>query len=242
MMAIMRIDEPAPEPPELGERDGLAYALFVPDEPPAAGVVICHGAGSAKESHFDFGRAARASGVAALAFDARGHGRSEGDFGPSAFADVVSMVELLREHAPNVALRGSSLGGFCALHAAAVADPPVTAVVAVCPATEDLFLRGMRSQRLTEFRMDREQMEPWLATLDIHRAVASLAGRTALLFMHARGDEQIPYTISEELFVAAGDPKRLLIVPGGHHRSLQHDGEMQAESIRFIVRTAGPRG
>ena len=43
--------------------------------------------------------------------------------------------------------------------------------------------------------------------------------------MHAKGDEQVPYTVSEELYAAAGEPKRLLIVPGGHHRSLQHDME-----------------
>ena len=28
----------------------------------------------------------------------------------------------------------------------------------------------------------------------------------------------------------------LLILPGGHHRSLQHDGELQAESLKFIER------
>jgi alpha-beta hydrolase superfamily lysophospholipase len=232
----MRTPLPTPDPPELGERNGLAYALFLPDEEPRAGIVICHGAGSAKESHFDFGRAARGAGMAAVAFDARGHGRSEGEFGPSAFADVLEMVDLLREHTPAVALRGSSMGGFQALHAAAIADPPVVAVVAICPAPEDLLLRGVRSGRITEFRMDRASLEPWLETLDIRRAVASLAGKTAVMFMHAQGDEQVPYTVSEELFVAAGDPKRLLLVPGGHHRSLQHDGEMQAETIRFVDR------
>src|SRR5947207_3042290 len=157
MMAIMRIPLPTPEPPQLGRRDGLAYALFLPeDEEPRAGIVICHGAGSAKESHFDFGRVARASGMAALAFDARGHGRSDGAFGPSAFDDVLAMVELVREHTPHVALRGSSMGGFCVLHASALAEPPLAAVVAICPATEHLLLRGIRSGRLTEFRMDRD--------------------------------------------------------------------------------------
>jgi alpha-beta hydrolase superfamily lysophospholipase len=236
MMPIMRKPLPTPEPPQLGERAGLAYALFLPEGPPSAGIVICHGAGSAKESHFDFGRAARGAGMAAVAFDARGHGRSDGEFGPSAFADALEMVDLIREHTPHVALRGSSMGGFVALHAAAAARPPVAAVVAICPAPEDLLLRGVRSGRLTDFRMDRDQLESWLQTLDIRRAVASLAGGTAVLFMHARGDEQVPYTISEELFEAAGDPRRLLIVPGGHHRSLQHDGEMQAESLRFVAR------
>jgi pimeloyl-ACP methyl ester carboxylesterase len=173
--------------------------------------------------------------MAALAFDARGHGRSQGEFGPTAFADVLEMVALMREHTPNVALRGSSMGGFQALHAAAVADPPVAAVVAICPAPEDLLLRGVRAGRF-DARIDTAQVEPWLATLDIRKAVASLAGRTAVMFMHAEGDESVPYTVSEELFAVAGEPKRLLIVPGGHHRSLQHDGEMQAETIRFVQR------
>src|SRR4051812_7030336 len=145
MMLIMRTPLPTPEPPELGERNGLAYALFLPEGEPSAGFVICHGAGSAKESHFDFGRAARGAGMAALAFDARGHGRSSGEFGPSAFADVLDMVALLRHHPPSVALRGSSRGGFGALPAAAMGDPPVLAVVAICPAPEDMLLRGVRS-------------------------------------------------------------------------------------------------
>jgi putative redox protein len=241
MMLIMRTPLPTPKPPELGRSNGLAYALFLPESEPSAGVVICHGAGSAKESHFDFARAARGAGMAALAFDARGHGRSDGEFGPSAFADVLEMVELLRRHTPHVGLRGSSMGGFCALHAAALADPPLAAVVAICPAPEDLLLRGIRAGRLVDFRMDRAQLEPWLQTLDIRRAVSALADRTPLLLMHARGDEQVPYTISEELFEEAGDPKRLLLVPGGHHRSLQHDGEMQAESLRWIERAARRR-
>src|SRR5439155_22898011 len=96
--------------------------------------------------------------------------------------------------------------------------------------------RGVRSERLVDFRMDRAQLEPWLETLDTPRAVATLAGRTAVLFMHARGDEQVPYTVSEELHLAAGEPKRLLVVPGGHHRSLQHDVELQNESLRFVER------
>src|SRR3954454_10673151 len=99
-----------PAPPELGEHDGLAYALFLPEQRAEAGVVILHGAGSAKESHFDFARVCRASGLAALAYDARGHGRSEGEFGPSALDDATTMCDLLHGHAPHVALRGSSLG------------------------------------------------------------------------------------------------------------------------------------
>ena len=230
----------APAPPELGELDGLAYALFLPDEPPPAGVVICHGAGSAKESHFDFARECRAAGLAALAFDARGHGRSQGAFGASPYDDVLAMLGLMRGHAPAVALRGSSLGGTCAIHAAA-RDGDVAAVVAICPAPEDLLLRGLRSGELLEFEADREALEATLSSTSVFDAVERLGPRTSLLLLHAEGDEQVPYTVSQELFAAAREPKRLLLLPGGHHRSLQHDMELQAVSRRFIENAAGRR-
>ena len=226
---------PAP-PEEQGTREGIAYALFVPAKEPAAGVVVLHGASSAKESHFDFARLCRDSGLAALCFDARGHGRSEGDFGPGAIDDVLAMCELLRGHAPVVALRGSSMGGFCAIHAAA-RDPSLAAVVAICPAPEERLLRGLRSGYL-EFGCDRPATERWLETLDIYSAVEALGPETALLLLHARGDERIPYTVSEQLHAAAHEPKRLVLFPGGHHRSLQHDLEVQALSVGFIERAA----
>ena len=144
---------PTPTPPELGVHDGLAYALFLPEGEPDAGVVVLHGGGSSKESHFDFARGCRADGMAALAYDARGHGESEGSFGPGAIDEALAMVELLRAHAPRVALRGSSMGGFQAIHAGA-RDPSICAVVAISPAPEAGLLRFLRSGQELEFRCD----------------------------------------------------------------------------------------
>lgn len=242
----------APSPPELGTHGGLSYALFLPDGEPDVGVVILHGAGSAKESHFDFARSCRADGMAALAYDARGHGRSEGSFGPTAFQDALQMVTLLHSFAPRVALRGSSMGGFQAIHAAAEAGgggagpeggagpdgggsgARVCAVVAICPAPEDGLLRFLSSGRRPEFACDADACRPWLESLDICEAAGRLGPETALLLMHARGDEQVPYTVSERIHEAAREPKRLLLLPGGHHRSVQHDEELQAASRKFI--------
>jgi alpha-beta hydrolase superfamily lysophospholipase len=224
---------PTPPPPELGVEDGLAYALFLPEGEPVAGVVILHGAGSAKESHFDFARGCREDGIAALAYDARGHGHSSGSFGPGAIDDALAMVELLRGHAPRVALRGSSMGAFQAIHAGA-RDSAVCAVVAICPSPEDGLLRFLRSGQRVEFECDAAACEPWLESLDLYEAAGRLGPETALLLLHARGDEQVPYTVSEELYAAAREPKRLLLLPGGHHRSVQHDLELQAVSRKFI--------
>ena len=222
-----------PAPPELETLDGLSYALFLPQGEPAAGVVVLHGAGSAKESHFDFARGCREKGMAALAFDARGHGSSDGAFGPTAIDDVLKMADLVRAHAPRVALRGSSMGGFQAIHAAA-REPSFCAIVAICPAPERSLLRMLRSSEPLRFDCDVPATEAWLESLDLFDAVGRIAQDTALLLLHAKGDEQIPYTESEHLYAAAPEPKRLLILPGGHHRSLQHDLELQALSRRFI--------
>lgn len=222
-------------------RDGLAYALFLPEGEPQAGVVILHGAGSAKESHFDFGRLCREAGLAALAYDARGHGRSDGPLRASAIEDALAMCAAMREHAPSVSLRGSSMGGCLAIHTAA-RDPRIAAVVAICPAREDLLLRALRSGELPGIDADRESLEPFLESLDLYEAVARLDADTALLLLHARGDEQVSYTVSEELHAAAHEPKRLLLFSGGHHRSLQHDLEVQSLSLRFIADAAARRG
>jgi alpha-beta hydrolase superfamily lysophospholipase len=54
--------------------------------------------------------------------------------------------------------------------------------------------------------------------------------------MHAAGDEQVPVEHSRELATHfRSDTSRLIVVPGGHHRSIQHDPELQAASVKFIL-------
>jgi pimeloyl-ACP methyl ester carboxylesterase len=222
------------EPPaELGTRDGLAYALFLPQRDAGGGVVILHGAGSCKESHFDFARALRAAGLAAVAFDQRGHGESEGALGAGALDDVATMAGLLTPGP--VALRGSSMGGFMALHAGARMG--AAAVVAICPAWGELLVRGLRNDRFS-FRADAPALEQLFATADEPAAAAALGER--LLLQHAEGDESVPIADSRALHDAAPG-SRLVAVPGGHHRSVQHDGELQALAVRFVTRALRPR-
>ena len=63
-----------------------------------------------------------------------------------------------------------------------------------------------------------------------------------LLLLHAEGDEQVRIEHSLELAGVTGALRsRLIAVPGGHHRSVQHDQELQAVSLRFISRSLGLR-
>jgi hypothetical protein len=205
------------------------------------GVVIVHGAGSRKENHADFARLANANGWAALAFDARGHGASQGDMSPGAVEDVVRMAGLLGAEPgvdpDRVIARGSSMGGFLALHAAAV-SPRIAGVIAVCPAGEDGLSRGLKRGELEMRVADVDALRAWLGEHDLRDAV-ELIGPRPLIFLHAEGDEQIPYSWSQELYERAIGPRRLILAPGGHHRSVQHDPELQTTALRWIEKKLG---
>jgi uncharacterized protein len=201
-------------------------------------VVIVHGAGSCKENHGDFARLATASGWAALAFDLPGHGASERPMSGAAVDDVIAMVRLLGSQdgvdAGRVAVRGSSLGGFLAVCAAA-ASPEVAGVIAICPASEDHLASGLRRRKLEMRVGDTLALEAWLSAQDIGAAVERIAPRP-LILMHAEGDTQVPSEHSEELFERAGEPRKLVIAPGGAHTTVQHDPELQGTALRWLER------
>ncbi len=223
--------------------NGLAYALWLPDDaPPWPAVVVVHGAGSRKENHADFARLAAASGWAALTFDLPGHGSSEPVMTGEAVDAVISMVHLLEVQKGiderRIAVRGSSLGGFLALCAAA-AMPEIAGVIAICPASEDHLARGVRQGRFEMRAGDPVDLEAWLLAQDVGEAIERIAGRP-LLLMHAEGDTQIPSDHSEELYERAGEPRKLVIAPGGAHTTVQHDAELQGMALRWLERELRP--
>jgi uncharacterized protein len=202
---------------------------------PQGGVVVLHGAGSSKENHHDFARAAIGADLAAIVFDQRGHGESEGAMDGRVIDDVADMAALLRSRISGpaaVALRGSSMGGYLALVSAAAAN--AAAVVAICPASDEGLRRGLSSGRFT-FDADRPALDRLLADHAVAAAAREL--EAPVLLLHAEGDEQVPVEHSRELATVLRSPRsRLITLPGGHHRSIQHDAEMQAVSLRFIAR------
>jgi alpha-beta hydrolase superfamily lysophospholipase len=224
-------------PTELGSHEGLSYSLWIPDRALAGGVTIIHGALSCKENHHDFARACVAAGLAAIAFDLRGHGSSEGPLDGRILDDVAEIAALLRVRTARpdlpVALRGSSLGGYLAIRAAWLAS--AAAVVAICPASDESLRQGTRSGRF-DFDLDRQALEALVFTRELFTEVESL--QIPLLLLHAEGDEQISVEHSRELAQHARVPgSRLVTVPGGHHRMVQHDPELQALTLRWIAKT-----
>jgi pimeloyl-ACP methyl ester carboxylesterase len=230
----------AQPPIETGELDGLAWARFAPrgddTRPAPAGVVVLHGADSRKENHYDFARACAGGGLAALAFDARGHGESPGPYDGRALDDVARMADLLRERAgvERIGLRGSSMGGYVALAAAGAAR--AAAVVAICAASAVGLGVGVRARRFG-FDVDRDSVLAMLGDHDETEAARALdAAGIGILLLHAEGDEVVPVELSRALHRAAPGSK-LVVVEGGHHRSIQHDAELQGVAVRFLARS-----
>jgi uncharacterized protein len=221
-------------PSAIDRAAGLEYALWLPPGPARAGIVILHGAGSCKESHYDFARAAIALDFAAIAFDARGHGPSDGPMDDGVLDDVGAVADVVRAAAGDprlpVVLRGSSMGGYFALRAAERVD--AAAVIAICPASAAGLRRGLAEGRF-EFDADIAALDALLATDELEDIASKL--EIPVLLLHAEGDESVPVQQSRELVAHLSHPRsRLIAVPGGHHRSVQHDPELQAVSLRFV--------
>ncbi|HMO00016.1 MAG TPA: alpha/beta fold hydrolase [Miltoncostaeaceae bacterium] len=193
--------------------------LHWPAPPGAPGVVIVPGYGSRKENHRDFGEAVRAAGMAAAAVDLRGHGETGGNLDGGVLGDVAAALDALAGagHAP-LGIRGSSMGGMLALHAAA-ADRRVRAVVAICPA---------RPERLAD-RIGAD----WPRGMPLAPAVTRDDG-VARGYWHATGDEAVPWGATFALAGVTPQPMRLRIALGGGHNTLQHDPAVLAETVDFL--------
>jgi pimeloyl-ACP methyl ester carboxylesterase len=200
-------------------------------------MVILHGAGSVKENHGDFARLCAAAGWAAVSYDQRGHGESKDEMGAGVFGDAARMAGFLAGiegvDRARICVRGSSLGGWVAIHSAAT-SAALAGAIAICPAGEEHLRRGLRRDDMG-MRVDRDAFRAWLSEHDVREAAAAL-GPKPLILLHARGDESIPYAFSEEIHERAAEPKRLILVPGGHHRSVQHDEELQAAALAWLAK------
>ena len=84
-------------------------------------------------------------------------------------------------------------------------------------------------------------LEAWLEANDLRRAVARLRGQP-LILLHAEGDDQVPPEWSRELYELAPEPRKLIMVPGGDHRSVQHDAVLQSVALGWLEKRLGPSG
>lgn len=186
----------------------------------------------------------RAAGYSVLAIDYRGFGQSHGDL-PSestVYEDARVAWERFQQLQPDPNKRliyGHSLGGAVAIDLAAelgrdanrnhttlpvrglVIESTFTSLadVAAAVANTSLPVRWLLSQKFDS--IDK--------IADIHMP---------LLVVHGLADTFVPSRFSEQLFAAASQPKRLLLVPGGtHNNSMALGGQDYRKAIDALMQT-----
>lgn len=217
---------PAPPVTGAGVREPRTGARDLSAETP--GVAVLHGFGSRKENHLDFAEQVSSAGMWAIVPDLRGHGDTGGPMDEGMIGDVLACLDHLGSRgAGPLGLRGSSMGGFLSLIAAPM-HPRAGAVVAICPARPEPLAQRLEAE--------------WPAGYSLERAAWRDDG-IARGFWHATGDEVVPWSATYVLYSGAAHPKHVRIRSGGHHRSLQHDPRVQAETTAFLTEhlTGEPR-
>lgn len=225
--------------------DELAGRLFLPAGRPDGALLVCHGAGSRLENHAIMGEQAAAAGLAALTFDWRGHGRSEGVLGPEGWHDALAAGEALlaASGAPWLAARGASMGGAFLLLAAHARPGFFRSLVLLCPADGASLLRGLdrledepaaaaAAESAYGGRFDAAALRPWLARLDLLEAARDLP---RVLLAHARDDEDVPFAHSERLAAVLAPPTRFMALEAGGHHGPGRSAEVAQATIDWVL-------
>jgi len=104
---------------DLVSSDGFTVPAFlVEPDAPVGGVAVCHGYGSSKIEMLGMAAALAENGLAALAFDMRGHGEHPAAVSAGVLDDFEAAVNYMRRYGP-VGATGLSLGGRLTLMSSA---------------------------------------------------------------------------------------------------------------------------
>jgi dipeptidyl aminopeptidase/acylaminoacyl peptidase len=232
--------------------------------PQVPGLVVGHGAGSRASRHEQFCLEACRHGFAVLALDFRGHGDSAGSGDGPLELDVLAAVRYLREHPavdPRlICYRGSSMGGFYGLKAAARAA--FAAMVLLCPASETTMLRAIVDDEDSDARRDTEAPEgtdtsagvespgdaiprwdmPRLRAYFERQSTGTLAAQVAcpVLLIHARGDDVVPLEHSLMLARHMRTDTTVLALEGGSHTTAQQDPSIHVYSAAWLRDRVAP--
>lgn len=201
-------------------RDGTQLSgWFLPaahaaDPRNAKGTVIhVHGNAENVSAHWPFVGWLSSRDYNVFLFDYRGFGHSEGAPNPKGvFEDTQSAFDYVRTRADvnpeKLLVFGQSLGGNNAIAAVGAGNRAGIRAVAVegtfysyaAIANDKLFGAGLLVNN----------------DYSAHRYIGKLPP-IPLLLIHGTSDNLVPYRHSERLFALAGEPKQLVLIPGGGH-------------------------
>jgi hypothetical protein len=190
------------------------HGWFVPHSHPRAVVLFAHGnAGNISHRAETLRILNQRHGLAVMAFDYRGYGRSEGDPNEQGLLqDARAARQWLAERTGvserEIVLMGRSLGGGVMVDLAAEDGARGLVLASTFTSLPDVachHVKWIPARALMKNRFDS------LSKLSRYRG--------PLLQSHGDADEIIPYELGRTLFDSAVGRKRFLTIPGGTHNS-----------------------
>lgn len=91
-----------------------------------------------------------------------------------------------------------------------------------------MYLRGY------QLRVDWRKAFGTMPDVKVSAALQNLSSRPKL-FVHCRGDRQIPYQGAIELYEKAPEPKELILADGGYHSTPLARGSLREKWISWVV-------
>lgn len=187
------------------------HGWFMPHDQPRAYVLFTHGNGGNLSHRFDLFQALHRLGVAVLAFDYRGYGRSEGSpTEEGVLADGRAARKWFAERAgvpeKQIVLMGESLGGAVAV--ALAAEAPARALVLENTFSSIPDVAAAHYPGLPVRMLMRTQFNSVAAIKRYHGP---------LLQFHGDCDTIVPFELGKKLFDAANEPKQFIAVAGCDH-------------------------
>jgi len=206
---------------------------------PSFMVIICHGFLGTRHGGgraVTLARRLATAGFGVFRFDFAGSGESEGDFARATLTknvdDLTCALNYLEgEGFQNFLLLGRSFGGNAVL-ACAANDSRVRGVC-LWSSSVDMIPVLKRIIGEEKFRqLEEGETVTWsdgLRTYSKHpgfledlrkyqmRDLVARISPRPLLIVHGEEDQLVPVTDARELFQAAGEPKELVVLPGGDH-------------------------
>ncbi|MDP1678131.1 MAG: alpha/beta hydrolase [Bacteroidota bacterium] len=225
-------------------------AWFIPAEEPKATIIYLHGVADNKMSGLLLAKVWHDHHFNVLIYDSRAHGESGGRYCTYGFHekfDVQKAIDYLLSldkekniFIGKIGVFGTSMGAAIALQAASI-EPRISAIVSEASfatlrqVTVDYqkrllrlpwhFLRNIsmkRSEAIAQFK--HRQVSPLSAVSKIH---------VPIFFIHGIEDHFIKYQYSQELFIAANEPKELWFVASAKHSDVHDVGEKEYE-VRIV--------
>ena len=217
---------------------------------PVPGAVLCHGFGADRKVMESSALLLVKKGIAAMVFDLRGHGLSEGCLDGNSYEDIIDAWQLLTDlpevDSSRIGLIGHSLGAFSSILAAKKIKNPKAIVALSCPSEVNgkmfkyyspkafslvrwvFTLIGRLTIRFNGLKVNvdwEKFLESWLQ-IKLSSALAEL-DECAKLFVFSASDLLSPYHRFAQIYQEAPEPKQKMLTRGSHVTSVE------AEMIRF---------